>query len=71
MRNSYPSDLLDNEWQKIEKHFEVDYTRGGRPVKHKKREILNAIFYVLRTDCQWRYLPQEFAPWKTVYTQST
>jgi transposase len=68
MRSSYPSDLLDNEWQKIEKHFEVDYTRGSRPVKHKKREILNAIFYVLRTGCQWRYLPQEFAPWKTVYT---
>jgi transposase len=68
MRSSYPSDLLDNERQKIEKHFEVDYMRGGRPVKHKKREILNAIFYVLRTGCQWRYLPQEFAPWKTVDT---
>ncbi len=34
----------------------------------KKREILNAIFYILRTGCQWRYLPQEFPPWKTVYT---
>ena len=68
MRKPYPSDLLDNEWQEIEKHFEVDYTRGGRPLKHEKREILNAIFYVLRTGCQWRYLPQEFAPWKTVYT---
>ena len=29
---------------------------------------MNAIFYVLRTGCQWRYLPQEFPPWKTVYT---
>lgn len=68
MRKIYPSDLLDTEWKAIEKHFEVDYSKGGRPLKHEKREILNAIFYVLRTGCQWRYLPQEFPPWKTVYT---
>ena len=68
MRKLYPSDLLDIEWKAIEKHFEIDYSKGGRPLKHEKREILNAIFYVLRTGCQWRYLPQEFPPWKTVYT---
>lgn len=68
MRKLYPSDLLDSEWSSIEKSFEVDYSKGGRPLKHSKREILNAIFYLLRTGCQWRYLPQEFPPWKTVYT---
>lgn len=68
MRKSYPSDLLDNEWKEIKIFFEIDYSLGGRPIKHEKREILNAIFYVLRTGCQWRYLPQEFPPWKTVYT---
>lgn len=68
LRKSYPSDLLDGEWEKIRKHFEIDYSRGERPLKHEKRELLNAIFYVLRTGCQWRYLPQEFPPWKTVYT---
>lgn len=68
LRKSYPSDLLNTEWEEIRKYFEKDYSRGGRPLKHEKREILNAIFYVLRTGCQWRYLPQEFPPWKTVYT---
>lgn len=68
MRKNYPSDLLDIEWKAIEKHFKVDYSKGGRPLKHEKREILNAIFYLLRTGCQWRYLPQEFPSWKTVYT---
>jgi transposase len=68
LRKTYPSNLLNTEWKAIEKHFEVDYSKGGRPVRHEKREILNAIFYVLRTGCQWRYLPQEFPPWKTVYT---
>lgn len=68
LRKFYPSDLLEVEWKAIEKHFEVDYSKGGRPLKHEKKEILNAIFYILRTGCQWRYLPQEFPPWKTVYT---
>ena len=40
----YPSDLSDLEWEKIEVVFKVDYSRGGRPPKHSKREILNGIF---------------------------
>jgi putative transposase len=53
----------------IEEYFYVSNERGGRPLKHSKREILDAIFYVLRTGCQWRYLPHDFPPWKTVYEQ--
>jgi len=64
----YPTDLKDNEWKAIEKAFLVSYEKGGRPVKHSKREILNAIFYIARTGCQWRYLPHDFPSWKTVYT---
>ena len=41
---------------------------GGRPANHLRREIVNAILYVLRTGCQWRALPHDFPAWKTVYT---
>ena len=67
-RRLYPTDLTDKEWNTIELIFSVSYKKGGRPVKHSKREVLNAIFYVLRTGCQWRYLPHDFPPWKTIYT---
>jgi putative transposase len=67
-RRQYPTDISDNEWNKIESIFSMSYEQGGRPPKHTKREILNAIFYVTKTGCQWRYLPHDFPPWKTVYT---
>lgn len=64
----YPSDLSDLGWEKIEPLFKVDYTKGGRPPKYNKREILSAIFYVAKTGCQWRFLPKTYPSWKTVYT---
>ena len=67
-RGGYPTDLSDNEWGLIESLFKVSYIKGGRPPNHNKREIINAIFYILRTGCQWRYLPNDLPPWKTVYT---
>jgi putative transposase len=39
----------------------------GRPWVHTRRELLDAVFYVVRTGCQWRLLPHEFPPWRTVY----
>jgi len=39
----------------------------GRPPVHQRREIVNAIFYLARTGCAWRYLPHDYPPWKTVY----
>jgi transposase len=39
----------------------------GRPRRHSRRTVLNAIFYVLRTGCAWRFLPQEWPAWQTVY----
>lgn len=68
-KNFYPTDLKDKEWRKIEEVFKISYAKGGRPLKHSKRELLNALFCVLRTGCQWRYLPHDFPPWKTVYEQ--
>jgi putative transposase len=41
--------------------------RRGRPRTHPLRRILDAIFYVLRTGCPWRYLPSNFPPWQTVF----
>lgn len=69
VRPKYPTDLTDKEWSRIEEFFAVSYARGGRPLKHPKREILDAIFYILHTGCQWRYLPHDFPSWKTVYEQ--
>ena len=39
----------------------------GRPRSHSLRAVLDAIFYLLRTGCPWRYLPRDFPPWQTVY----
>ena len=66
-RPNYPSDLTDEEWQIIEP-LVPPVESGGRPADYGRREIVNAIFYVLRTGCQWRFLPHDFPPWKTVYT---
>lgn len=55
-RRDYGTDLKEEEWLAIERLVKLDYDKGGRPCKHSKREILNAIFYVVRTGCQWCYL---------------
>ena len=65
----YPDDLSDNEWKLIERFTKNPDTNRGRKPKYGKREMLNAIFYLLRTGCSWRHLPHDFPPWKTVYTQ--
>ena len=62
----YTSDLTDSEWQLIEYCFPKPSKRG-RPREHSFRELLNGIFYVVKTGCQWRYLPKDFAPWSIVY----
>lgn len=41
--------------------------KGGRREKHPRRRIVEAILYLARTGCQWRYLPHDFPPWETVY----
>ena len=66
-RTPYPTDLSDVEWQKIEPHIPKPKTKRGAKRVHPLREILNAIFYVLRSGCSWRMLPHDLPPWKTVY----
>jgi transposase len=65
-RARYPSDVTAKQWLLIEPLLPPPNT-GGRPEKHPRREIVNAIFYVLRTGCAWRQLPHDLPPWQTVY----
>lgn len=65
-RPRYPSDVTDEQWLMIAPLLPPPST-NGRPEKHPRREIVNAIFYVLRTGCAWRQLPHDLPPWQTVY----
>lgn len=60
-RNQYSSDLTEPEWLCLKDLV------GGRPRTVEIREILNAVFYVLRAGCAWRLVPHDFPQWKTVY----
>jgi putative transposase len=62
----YPSDLTDVEWHLIEPLLPLP-ARQGRPRKYSLRAVLNAIFYVLRTGCQWRAVPHDLPKWTTAY----
>src|SRR5271156_4025618 len=62
---TYPSDITDPQWALIEPHIPV--YPGGRPRTTNLRDVLDAILYILRTGCQWRYLPKDFPPKSTVW----
>ena len=62
----YASDLTDAEWALIEPHLPPPCATG-RPRAWPMREIMNALFYVLRSGCAWRLLPDSFPPRSTVY----
>jgi putative transposase len=62
----YPTDLSDAEWMILEPLIPAAKS-GGRPPKWTRRQILDGIFYLVRSGCHWRLLPREFPPWKTVY----
>jgi putative transposase len=66
MRKEYKSDLTDQEWERIKPYIPPP-KRGGRPGKANMREVLNAIFYVVKTGCQWGMLPHDFPAKGTVY----
>ena len=66
-REAYPSDLSDAEWEFVAPLIPPAKS-GGRPRTVDIREVLDAIFYVLRSGCAWRMLPHDFPNWQTVYT---
>ena len=61
----YPSDMTNAQWAVIEPLVPLP-KHGGRRRTTDMREVINAIFYIARTGCQWRLLPQPFPPWTTV-----
>ena len=63
---SYPSDLKDSQWELIKDHF--NFGNYGNRAVYNKRDLVNAIFYLTKTGCQWRQLPNDFPSWKTVNT---
>jgi len=63
---SYPTDLTDAQYKRVHSHVPPEKP-GGRPRKWSSREILNAIFYIVKSGCTWRMLPNDLPPWKTVY----
>jgi transposase len=62
---SYPSDVSDAQWELLAPLLPV--YPGGRPRTTDLRDVVDAILYVLRTGCQWRYLPKDFPPKSTVW----
>lgn len=65
-RRRYPSDTSDEQWALIEPLLPAAGA-GGRPEKHARRDVVDAILYVVRAGCAWRALPADFPPWQTVY----
>lgn len=63
---SYATDLTDKQWDTIKGYF--DTGKYGNRAKHDKRTLVNAVFYINRTGCQWRMLPHDFPPHDTVYS---
>jgi transposase len=68
-RKAYPSDVSDDEWAFVAPY--VTLMREDAPQReHSLREVFNGLRYVVRTGCQWRYLPNDLPPWHTVYQQT-
>ena len=65
-RSIYPCDLTDKEWEFL-KPLIPGESKLGRPLRYAKREILNAILYLVRSGCAWRMLPHDLPPWRITY----
>lgn len=65
-RKAYSSDLTDGQWKRIAPLI-PQAKPGGRPRSVDMREVLNAIWYVVRSGCAWRLIPHDLPHWRTVY----
>lgn len=63
---SYPSDLSEAQWDLIKHYF--DTGNYGKSRKYEQKTLVNAVFYITKTGCQWHFLPRDFPPYKTVYS---
>jgi putative transposase len=62
----YPSDLTDSQWELIKDHFSTG--NYGKSRRYSQRNLINAVFYITKTGCQWRMLPRDFPPYSTVHS---
>ena len=62
-KHTYPTDLTDAQWQQIEPLF-----ANTRTYKWSKRELTNAVLYLVDSGCKWRQLPHDFPPYSTVHS---
>lgn len=68
-RQAYPSDVTDDEWAYLLPYLTL--MREDAPQReYALRELFNALRYVVKTGCQWRFLPHDFPPWTAVYQQA-
>jgi transposase len=68
-RKSYPSDFTDAEWEFLLPYLTL--MRDDAPQRdYPLRELFNAIRYLVKTSCQWRFLPHDFPPWTAGYQQA-
>ena len=65
-RKPYPTDLSDAQWRLLEPLIPAPAT-NGRSADYERREIVNAILYLLRSGCAWRLLPHDLPDWHLVY----
>lgn len=63
---TYPSDVTETQWELIKEHFSTG--NYGKSRKHDQKQLVNGVFYIIKTGCQWRFLPKEYPNWKTVYS---
>lgn len=66
-RQRYASDLTDEQWEAIRSLLPLENKGPGRPIELDMREVVNAIFYLNRTGCQWENLPHDFPNHNSVY----
>jgi len=65
-RRAYPTDLTDAQWAILEPLVPPPQP-GGCPPAYARRELINAMLYVLRGGIAWRTMPHDLPPWQTVY----
>src|SRR3954453_21991829 len=63
----YPTDVTDAEWDLARPFVDITQRGSGRQRRVVLREVLNAVFYILGTGCQWRALPKDLPPRSTVH----
>ena len=66
-RQAYPTDLNDTQWALIAPLLPKKHAKRGRPRTWTRRDIVDAILYIVRGGCAWRLMPHDLPPWQTVY----